>query len=183
MIIGVAGPICSGKDSLGRIFAEKGFELISTGDIIREEMRKEGIEITRENLQKFAGEMRKKEGLSYPSNKLSRILKADKNYFVQGFRNDDETREFKKIGKLIALDAPAKLRFERMKARNREKDPTDFDKFLEIDKMELYGYGEKGFGFNIKKCMDMADHLIVNDGSEEDLRKKVEDLLDKIKGS
>ena len=182
MIIGVVGPFCSGKDSIGEILAEKGFEVISTPDILRQEMKEKGIELTRKNLQEYVRNMRKEFGLAYPSNKVAKKIKEGKNYVIQGLRNDAEGRELKKLKDfyLVAIDAPEEIRFTRMKARNREKDPVTYEEFKKIEDMELYGKGPGGYGFNIKACMDLADKVIVNDGTLDGLEKKVEELLEEL---
>lgn len=183
MIIGVVGPFCSGKDSIGEILAEKGFEVISTPGFLRKEMKEKGIELTRKNLQEYVRGMRKEVGLAYPSNKLVSEIKEGKNYVIQGLRNDEEGKELKKLKDfyLITIDAPERIRFERMKQRSREKDPVTYEEFKKIEDMELYGKGPGGYGFNIKACMEMADETITNDGSLEELREKVEGLLVELK--
>jgi len=179
MIIGVTGPLCSGKDVLGKILSEKGFEAISTGDILREEMKEKGIELTRKNIQQYVREMRKKEGIGYPSNKIASRIQEGRNYIIQGLRNDEEGKELKKLGLLIAIDASERIRFERMKERKREKDSMTFEEFKEIDDMELYGSGD-GFGFNIKACMEMADYVIINDGNMDEFKKRTEEVLKEL---
>ena len=183
MIIGIVGPLCSGKDVTSQILSEEGFESISSGDAIRKDMKEKGIELTRENIQEFVRRMRREEGLAYPANKFVKRIIEGKDYVVSGFRNIEEVKEVKKLKYcyIVAVDAPERVRFQRMKERNREKDPVTFEEFKEIDDMEMYGEGERGFGFNIKGCIEMADYEIFNDESVEELKKEIDNLLMNLK--
>jgi dephospho-CoA kinase len=183
MIIGIAGPFCSGKDVVGEMFAERGFEVISLGDVLREEMKGKNLEITRESLQNYAREMRKRVGESYPASKIAKKVDKNKNYLIQGFRNPEEAKELKKIKDFyfVSIDAPAEIRFKRMRLRARENDPVTFEEFKKIEDMEILGVGEEGFGFNISEAMAMADKTIQNDSSLEDLKRKVRMLLGELK--
>jgi len=183
MIIGIVGPLCSGKDTVAKLIADEGFESISTGDFLRDEMREKGIELTRENMQEYIRKMRKKEGLKYPSNRIVKTLKEGKDYLIQGLRNAEEGGELKKLKDfyLVSVNASEEIRFERMKKRAREKDPITFEEFKKIDDLELYGKGGKGYGFNIKECMDLADEVIVNDGNLQSLKEKIIKLLKELR--
>jgi dephospho-CoA kinase len=177
MIIGVVGPVCAGKDTFLSLFKELDFEHVSMGDILRAEMKEKGIEITRENIQKYVTELRQKEGFSAVAKRVRKVVEPGRKYIVQGFRNPEEVIEMKNSGNffLVNLDAPAEKRFLRMKERAREKDPATFEDFLRIDNLEL-GDGTLA-GFNIRGCMEIADCTIINDGDVEELRKKVDGLV------
>lgn len=182
MIIGLVGPLCSGKDSFSKILLERGFECFSLGDVLREEMKSAGQEITRESIQKFANNLREKEGSAIISQIIISKMRKDKSYLVQGFRNPEEIKEFRKLNDffLVSLDSSVETRFERMKLRKREKDPENFQEFKKIDDMELLGTNQEKHGFNIQECMKMAEKKIVNDGDFEDLKNKVGQFLDSL---
>ena len=184
MIIGITGLPCSGADTFGKILVEKGFIQLSYSDVLREEARKRGIEITRDSLRELGNELRKKEGKGVISKRLIEKIENGKNYVVTTIRNPGEIREFRKNkGKefiLVNIDAPDIIRFERMVKRGRENDPNSFEEFKKLEKIEL-GKGQKAHGLQIRKCMEMADKVIVNDGSLDDLRKKIEEILRELK--
>ncbi|MDR1926813.1 MAG: AAA family ATPase [Endomicrobium sp.] len=63
MIIGLTGSCCSGKDTIANYICEKhGYKHFSLSDVIREIMRKERIEPTRENLMVFGSKLREENG-------------------------------------------------------------------------------------------------------------------------
>lgn len=180
MIIGVVGPLCAGKDSFAALFKEQGFHLFSFGDIIREEMRARGLPLERTEIQKFANALRVEEGAAAISSRiLARISNTKGNYLVQGFRNPAEVEAFMNRDDfvLVALTASPELRFKRMRARMREKDPQVYEDFKRLDAIELRGVGQTESGFHIGKCMELADVEIVNEGTVEELRAKVSHFL------
>ena len=184
MIIGITGLPCSGADTLGKILVEKGFIQLSYSDILREEAKARGIEITRDSLRELGNELRKKEGKGITSKKLIEKMEDGKNYVVTTIRNPGEIKEFRKNkGKefiLVKIDASDIIRFERMVKRGRENDPNSFEEFKRLEEIEL-GKGQKAHGLQIKKCMEMADKVIVNDLGLNELKEKVEKLLSELK--
>ena len=71
MILGVTGPLCAGTDSFGEILKkEKGFLWFSYSDVLRQEAKSLGIELTRKNLQDIGDKLRKEKGLGILSEKI-----------------------------------------------------------------------------------------------------------------
>ena len=177
MIIGVTNLPCSGADSVGRILSEKGFIWLSYSDILREELRKNGKEINRETLRGLANELRKREGTGVLSKRLLQKIDNKRDYVFGTIRNPGEIHELRKTGNFILMhiEAPTKIRFERMLSRNRENDPKTFGDFLALEAIELKDNVAEGL--QIAECIKMADYKIVNDSSLEDLGKKVDELL------
>ena len=180
MILGITGPVCSGADTLGKILEEKGFVWISFSDILREELNKRGEEVTRDSLQKIGNELREKYGSGVLSERIIERVNKDKgkNYVVGNMRNPGEVERFRKVKDffLIKIDAPQKLRFQRMLERKREKDPRTFSDFLELEKQEN-GKNQKEHGLHHFRVFDMADFVIINDSTLEELRKRIDSLL------
>ena len=72
------------------------------------------------------------------------------------------------------LAASPKTRFDRMKRRAREGDMDNWEGFVFRDRKELsWGLGD---------VIALADHVIINEGSFEELERQVKDILDKILG-
>ena len=134
MIIGLTGKNGAGKGVGADFLKELGYQYYSLSDVIREEMTKKKIAITRENLIKFANEMRTTYGPSILAEKILAKLDPDKNYVVDSVRNpfEVETLRKRKDFHLIVIEADPKARFERIKARAREKDPITYEDFLKI---------------------------------------------------
>ena len=70
MIIGLTGTNAAGKSTLLNFLISKGFNNFSLSDIIREELVKRGIEISRQNLIDIGNEMRAKYGASILADKI-----------------------------------------------------------------------------------------------------------------
>ncbi len=181
MIIGVTGPVCSGTNTFCDFLVEKGFVFYSYSDILREELRKKGKEITRKNLQDMGDELRKKMGNGAISKIIISKMRKGENYTLCNLRNLGEVEEFRKLGNfvLVYIDAPEEERFWRMRKRNRENDPKTFSEFKEMMARE-FGRGEEESGLQHLKVFKMADYKIDNDGTLEDFRRKTEEFLEKI---
>ncbi len=183
MIIGLVGTISSGKDTVAEIISKKlNYPIFSFSDILAEELKKRNIELTRKNFQDIGDELRKKYG-SHVISKMIIEKSSGDNIIMNGFRNPDEINYVKKLKEknfiLIGVDAPPKLRFERMLKRGRTADLNTFDDFLEKEKRDMGGENLE-YGQRVKDCMEMRDELIINDGSFEQLEKKVDELIKKL---
>ena len=77
---------------------------------------------------------------------------------------------------LIAVDAEPKIRFERMLKRKKDTDVKSFDEFEKIDRRDR-GINQPTFGQGVKKCIQMADFQINNDGRLDELYLKVNSIL------
>jgi dephospho-CoA kinase len=184
MIIGVTGPLCAGTDTFGDILRkEKGFEWMSYSDVLREEARKMGIEITRKNLQDLGDAIRKEFGDGILSEKLIEKMKSDKDYVVGNIRNPGEVEALRRwFGKkfvFVRVDAPLEIRFERLLKRRREQDPENFEDFKKVEERDMGNY-EKHYGQHHASVFTMADFSVNNDGSYEEFREKVLKLFEKI---
>lgn len=179
MIIGLVGQNCAGKDTAAAYLASKGFERYSLSDYLRRELEKQGKEPTRENLIELGNKFRREKGPGFLGEKALEQMREGKNCVVVSIRNPAEAKALmqKEDFVLVAIDAPAQVRFERMKARGREEDPKTFEEFLALENKENAG-GEKQ---SISETMKMADYSIDASGSIEDEEKEVERLCLKLK--
>jgi dephospho-CoA kinase len=182
MIIGLTGSYCSGKDTVADfIVNSQGFGHFSLSDIIRDAMKEEGIEPTRENLIVFGSDLRSRCGNGILAKKALLKMEKGKNYCVTSIRHPDEIAELKKSGNftLINVDAPIEIRFERMQKRKRAGDPRTLEKFAEFEKRESQSSGP---GQQLTKTAAMADIVFINDfDGIELLHRKTEELLKQIK--
>jgi dephospho-CoA kinase len=173
-VIGLTGTNGAGKGEAALFFVEKGYAHLSLSDVIREELRKQKQEITRDNMISMGNFMRLKYS---PDNLASRVAKKiTEKAVIDSIRNPREVEFFRKHYNfiLLAIDAPAELRFERVQKRGRDESAANFQEFMAKEAEEM-GTDEKSQ--QLLACMEMADHTIINDGSLEDLRNKLEELL------
>jgi len=174
MIIGLTGENCAGKSTVAEYLMKKGFYYFSLSDVIREELKTEGKSITRESLIQKGNELREKFGPGILGKKASQKVQKDKNYCIDSIRNPAEVEELRKLGRffLFYVNAPAEVRFSRVRERRREEDPQTFDAFMEIEKLEMEN-AEKTKQ-NLKATFAMAQKTVVNEGSLIDLYEKID---------
>ena len=183
MIIGLTGTKAGGKGVVAEILKAKGFLYSSLSDRVREEAVKRGLEnCSVKELQDIGNELREKFGLGILAKRTLGLLGegGNKNFVIDGIRNLGEIEELAKNKDfvLIAVDAPQKIRFERLIARKRASDPKTFQDFLIMDKRDL-GEGNES-GQQVAKCIENADYKIYNHGNLDELREKINKLLNKL---
>ncbi|MBP7708247.1 AAA family ATPase [Candidatus Pacearchaeota archaeon] len=180
MFIGLTGSISSGKEVVADYLIPKGFVYLSLSNELREIAQKKKINLTRENLQDLGNEMRKKEGLTFLAKRITEKINSQqyKQVVIDGIRNPAEVIFFKQNLKnffLVSVDAPPKIRFERLLKRDRESDPKTFKDFLKVDARDK-GKGEPIEGQQVGKCMKLAKFILINEGTYEEALEKVEKL-------
>lgn len=73
------------------------------------------------------------------------------------------------------MDAESKVRYEGIKLRKSTTDNVTYIEFFQNEKREMESTDpSKG---NLKKCIQMADYVFENDGTVEDLEKKVDEVM------
>ena len=184
MIFGLTGSIGSGKGAVADILKEKGFAYFSLSDELREVCKKQGIEPTRENLQNKGNRLRKEVGSEILAILTTSRIKNDalSDIVIDSIRNPAEVeylRENLDNFFLLGIDASQKVRYSRLVERAREGDSLSWDKFLEADSRDR-GEEEKS-GQAVGSCLSLADNIIYNDGSLEDLAIKVSSIYESIK--
>lgn len=182
MIIGVCGRVSAGKETLTKFLREKGFIYFETSQLINEELAFRGLKITRENQQNLADSLRKKEGVGVLMKMLLAKTQQGKNYIFDSLRNSGEAiflREHAPNFLLIGVDAPAKIRFERILSRGKPSDPKTWVEFLKMDERDNFDVHDS-MGQQTGKLLEMSDFVVVNDSSVEEGLKKVEEIWKKI---
>ena len=125
MIIGLTGRNGSGKGEAVRFLQYKSFYPYSLSDVIREEVRMQGKEITRERLIEAGTELRTQGGTAVLAERLLEKIEDDKNYVIDSFRHPDEVKAFKARPdfRLIFVEADPIVRFERVRDPGAKKMP------------------------------------------------------------
>lgn len=184
IIIGLVGPIASGKGTVIKYLLEKGFSSYSTSDRIREEIRTRGQEVTRNSLTQVSNELRQNFGNEILAKRTADLIEKShsNNIVIDSIRNPSEINFLKqKYGiKIIAVTADQKKRYELFIKRVENSQPMSFKEFKQLDDKELGGtLGQHTQ--RVSDCMQMADFVIENNRTLEDLKTKVEEVLSKIK--
>lgn len=176
ILIGLLGTIGSGKTTVSDYLVKKGFARVIMGDLVREKAKQDGLKLTRENLQATQKKYRSKYGQDYFIEEAIKRLRASRKskLLVDGIRLPVDADKAKSEGaRLILVDAPATIRFERLKKRKREDDPKTIDRFMEQEKAEWRV-------FDFEKTLEYVDYDINNSGNLEELYARVNDILKEI---
>ncbi|MFB0564981.1 MAG: AAA family ATPase [Candidatus Aminicenantaceae bacterium] len=173
-LIGLTGTNGAGKGVVAAYLVKKGFSYFSLSDLIRDEVRKKGEEVSRNNLIKMGNHLREKFGADILARLVKKRIKG--KAVIDSIRNPKEVEFFRRQKDfiLVAVDAPVKVRYKRAKRRGREESASNYQEFIRKEQEEMTN-SEKGQ--QLHNCMNMADVTIINDGTLEDLHQKVEALL------
>jgi dCMP deaminase len=180
MLIGLTGRNAAGKGEVARYLREKSFDYHSLSDILRAEIRSRGEKPTRETLIAVGNELRRQYGPGVLAERTLAKLEPDRHYVIDSIRNPAEVSAFRSSGlpfKLIFVDAPVELRFERAVSRGREGEAMDLEKFKETENREVAG---EPHSQNLLDVESMADIKLINDGPLSQLFTRIEDSLQRL---
>ena len=156
------------------ILKEHGFKVVSLSDELRAELTARGIPITRPALGAVGNELRGKHGFGVLAQRVLERIANDKGskYAVDSIRHPEEVRVLRsspRFRALIAIDAPASVRYKRCCSRSREGEGTTMklEDFLAGDDAELYG---REGSQRVRECMVAADWWILNTGPIDEIR-------------
>ncbi|MDP3957043.1 MAG: AAA family ATPase [bacterium] len=180
IIIGVAGEIASGKDTVGQYIAEKYDALpLRFSQPLRDILDRIGLEQNRENFAKLSLYLRK----AFGEDILSKIIlaeaeKSPKNLVVvDGVRRlpDIIHMESNEHFYFVYVDVSPEKRYERLIKRRQNADdatktPVQFDKDAKLE-TEL----------QIHDLKERADFVINNDGTVEELHTQVDKIVVELK--
>jgi dCMP deaminase len=177
MIIGLTGKNCAGKTEVSQYLVRGGFEYHSLSDEVRQEAKKRGLGITREVLIKVGNELRSQFGAGVLAERILVQLGHDRNYVIDSIRNPTEVEVLKRRKDfiLMAVDANEAVRFERSMLRGREGAARTLGQFVEEEKRELQS--EDPSSQQLMATLRMADVVVNNDGSLEDLHRHLDEIL------
>jgi dephospho-CoA kinase len=177
-IILLTGMPGAGKSVFAEVAKRNGFPVISLGDVVREEVRKRGLEPTLENALRIANELRMKMGKEAIAKiALPKVLESCKSsciVIVDGIRSIEEVETIKRgVGVkeylIVAVHASPRTRFQRILDRGRQGDPRDFEEFKKRDFEEL--------SWGLGTVIALADVILVNEDTIEKFKLEVEKFL------
>ncbi len=209
-LIGLSGPNASGKGEAAEYLKKKGYRVYSLSDVLRKEASKVGLDQSRKTLINFGYQLRKKCGEGILVKKLLPQIRKHQKIVVDSIRSPAEIKELRKLlttnyrptpksGRLrsrasaterfgrrrprstvfiLGIDAPERLRYRRLLKRRRVGDIKTFSEFVRAEKKEN---SSKKYAQQIGKCMQLADKIIINKGSLEELYKKIDIFLGGLK--
>jgi dephospho-CoA kinase len=124
-IIIIVGMPASGKN-IARSYAEaRGIPYFATGDLVRKEVQKRGLEPTPENTARTSTDLRGEDGLGVTRLALEKAVGSGcRLAFMEGMRSWPEIEWIREKAEafLVAFIAPKKVRSDRIAARGRSDD-------------------------------------------------------------
>lgn len=174
-ILVTAGMPGSGKEEFLKCCVARGAKAVRMGDIVREKAREFGLDSSDSSVGTLANEERKRYGKDIWAKRTIPLVGGEL-VVIDGTRGTDEIRAFRHAFgedlKVIAIHSSASTRFQRLKSRGRSDSPLSRSDFDQRDRRELeWGVGE---------AIALADYMIVNESTIDDLRVQVDGLLDQL---
>jgi len=176
LIIGLTGSFGSGCTESAKYLEGKGFLRFSLSDIIRNEAKERKLSSpTRKDMQDIGDELRKDNGHKYlMAETLKKINKTSKPVVIDSIRNHSEVYYLRRQlsnSYLFNIDAEKDIRYKRVKNKYSSKEA-----FEEDDERDS-GEDQPEYGQQVRKCVDLADVVINNNTSLEDLQHKLDKYL------
>lgn len=184
IVICITGTMTSGKGALQYFLIDRGFKAIRhTQPILDYGLKKKLDMKDRANWFKSVATLRKKFGMQVLAKKADEKIEEEERYVICPIRNPEDLKYFKnKYNALIIyVDAPVDLRYKRTYLKELGVSMTR-EEFEKKDKFEYDPKGEdRKYYPNIRKCKEMADAIIINDKTLNDLNTELEKVLRKYK--
>lgn len=169
----------SGKSEVARMFGDGGFATVRFGDVTDAELKKRGLPLTEENERPVREALREKYGMAaYAILNLPRIDAALKNsgVMVDGLYSWEEYIHLKEYYGdrlvIVAVYSSPGVRYRRLGSRKvRPLKPAEA---RSRDHAEIENMNKGG-------PIAMADYTVINDGSFDELKKQVDEVISRLK--
>ncbi|MEE3082985.1 MAG: AAA family ATPase [Candidatus Thermoplasmatota archaeon] len=177
MWFGLTGRNASGKTTVVEWLRQHGYKTTSCSDSIREWLRDEGMEITRENLIQGGRTLRERGGPAILAEMLRDSNSDVADLVIDSIRTPAEVEALRERPdfRLIEVRASRDIRWKRLQERGREGDPSTFEEFVRQEDAELVAKDESGQA--LRATAEMADLVINNEGVSDELKTALEALL------
>jgi dephospho-CoA kinase len=192
IVIGITGIIGSGKTTIARMLKNEGFNVIDLDGLVREVIKQKEAQ---GEIQKAFGERHIEDGqvdmgrlgeTAFKSNEALRALEKIIHPRVRGELGKQVERLKRAGARVVLVDAP--LLFETGLDRKLDKIVVVSAEMEKIrERLKRRGMAGEDvdrrmpFQIPLKEKEKKADHIVSNNGTEEDLKKELAALLEKIK--
>lgn len=176
IIIGLVGPVASGKDAAKKYIESKySASSYKLSDALRDILKRLHLPISRTNLQDLSYDLRQRFGGDILSQTISADAQNDPSAIViiDGVRRLEDISHLRSLPefRLISVDADLEKRFERMRKRN--ENAGDAEKSFADFVADCQKEAEK----EIPAVMATAAYQIDNNGSLDDLYHQIDKIL------
>jgi dephospho-CoA kinase len=178
-IVGITGTLGAGKGTIVEyLVSEKGFRHYSVRQYLTEIIEKRGLPVNRDSMVIAANRIRAEQNPAFIIRELYKKAEiVGKDAVIESIRTPGEVKFLRQQGNfiLLAVDADPKTRYERIIKRKSSTDDIDFKTFIEDEEREMTSNDPNNQ--NIRKCFELADIILTNNGSIKDLYSQVETRL------
>ena len=179
MLVGLTGRYASGKTTVVQWFANRGVQTMSCSDSIRRWLSEEGIEESRDSLIEGGRELRRRGGAGILAEMLLDELSGG-DAVIDSIRTPSEVEALRVREDFVLIEILAGIdsRWQRSQERARPGDPSDKATFISQEKSEEVALDAAGQA--LVATAEMADLVLYNNGSIEDLHSDLEDLVKRL---
>ncbi len=179
MVFGLSGEPGAGKDTVKDYLAERyGAETFGFSLILKDILHRLSLPLERANYASLAEALR----TTFGENILATVLSADASRspkslaVIDGIRKPGEVEELRKLEnfRFIFIETDLLIRYERVKMRGTKADDRNktFDDFVRDH--------ERAADREVRNLKDEADWVIENNGTLEELRARVDDIMKQV---
>lgn len=185
-VIGITGTFCAGSGTAASFLGELlHAPVASYSDKLRDVLLGRGLEPNRQNLHDLGNELRGRDAQALSKLVVKEAKAASTKFFVaEKIRSMGDynalKNEFGGDFLLLSMDAPLEVRYRRSLSRGRKGEhELSLEQFAESESKENNPRAAEG-EMNIAALMRIADYLVVNNGTEEELVQKLREFAAKF---
>lgn len=175
--VGITGTNAAGKGLIVEYLSSLGYTHLSLSDLLRELLRAENIEITRENLTRVGQEKRAVQGPGFLASAALTKIDTNKAYVLDSIRHPEEVRILQEglpSFELWSIDADPALRFSRAQQRGRDESAQNLEAFLAQEQKEMT---QNPNAQQLPQTMELASTHFMNNETPEALIDQVKNKL------
>ena len=170
----------SGKSEAMEVAKARGHPDVRMGDLIWEEVDRQGLPRDAKHVGQVANGMRESHGKDVwakrTAERVRQVAAGQRLVLIDGIRSQEEVETLRReIGHdflLVAIHTDPDHRFERMVRRGRADDSKD--------PAVLKARDEREMTWGIARTIALADEMLVNDSTLDVFRGRVAALLDRV---
>lgn len=180
-IIGITGTLGAGKGTVVDYLCKEphNYRHYSARSLLNEIIAERGLPPGRDSMRSVANGMRAEKGPAALILALFEKARAvGEDAIIESVRTEGEVIALRESGfpfTLLAVDADQKIRYDRAIGRGSSTDKVSFEKFCEQEEVEMTSTDPTKQ--NLKRCMELADARLVNDGTVEEFHAKIDKFL------
>jgi len=179
LIIGLTGFSCTGKGTFYEyISSQYAIPKITTGDLVRKEVQKRGLDLNQRNISEISDVIRRETGNNFMAIAGDEITELSERYdalIVDSLREEkdyDTLIRFSRNIETVAVVSSSRIRYERMSERKRPGDPISWEEFQALEQKERL--------LGVENLIKSAGYSVENQGDLDEFRMESLDVLKEL---